>query len=133
MKKIDRVLEGEKLYPKLNNKYIKLSIMIDINENRTLINEVFDGIDYEKVKEKIILDENYKKEIINKMYNRFHIEDYSLITDATHDVWYFVKLMDTIPTNKYSMLYISNVESLNVNNYFENYIDLFGQEVIFDE
>ena len=133
MKRIDQVLKGYiKLYPKLNGKYIKISLIADRKDNDDFV-KVFGDIKYDEAKEKIKQDENYKKEAIKKIYDYYEIDDCSLITDATGDVLYFIKLIDNVLNNTYTPNYIEKIEALNNNDFFEDYKDLFGNWITFEE
>lgn len=133
MKRIDQVLNGIiKLYPKLNGRYIKISMIADRKDNEDF-SRIFNDIKYDEVKEKIRKDEDYKKEVIKKIYDYYEMDDYSLITDVTGDVWYFINLVDNISDNKYTPNYIEKIEGLNVNDFFEDYVDLFGNSITFEE
>ena len=133
MKRIDQVLRGYiKLYPKLNGKYIKISLIADRKDNDDFV-RIFGEVKYDEVKEKIKQDEDYKKEVVKKIYDYYGLEEYSLITDVTGDVWYFVSLTDNVLNNTYTPNYIEKIEGLNVNDFFEDYEDLFGNLITFEE
>ena len=129
MGKINEILQGYKIYPKLNDKYIKLSIAIDMEENYKFF---FGNIDYEEFISKIKNNKKYHYEVISKIVNYFKLDGFKVITSNDYHTWYFIKLLDKI-NNNYSMLYVENLCQLNLNNFFENYIDLFGNEIMFNE
>ena len=129
MEIISEILNGKKIYPKLNDKYINLSIAIDMKESYKIL---FNEKDYQGFINRLKSDKKYKKEIISKLNDHFNLRNYILITNSTYDIWYYARFLENTQ-KQYTLLYVENVCQLNPTHFYENYVDLFGNEIVFSE
>nr|MBP3259258.1 hypothetical protein [Bacilli bacterium] len=129
MERINEIIEGVKLYPKLNNQYINLSIVIDMKDSCRIL---FGEDDYQEFINKVKNNLGYRKDVIYRLNNHFNLINYILITNSTYDKWYYARFTENI-SKEYTLLYIENISNLNPKHFYADYIDLFGNKIVFSE
>ena len=132
-----RVLNGEKVYPYMEGKIVRLSVCYDLREHYKYI-----------LKQKEIVKEleknNYKEITSFSHFNRLMIEDITflniikkyfninkiLISDKDCDYIYGIDLLDEQPHN-YTLRLVEGYCNLNRGHFFNDYIDIFGNKITF--
>ena len=134
-----KVLKGEKIYPYMDGKVIKISAVYDLREHFKRI--IKDDDIASLLKEKGYKVTNFLKfnnllwedieflEII-KNYFKAYDKDYTLISDRDGDQIFVARLIDK-EERDYTLRLVEAYCNMNREHFFENYIDIFGNKIEF--
>ena len=132
-----KVLKGEKVYPYIDGKVIRVSVGWDMREQYKYILKQDFIIDYLK-------DNNYKEITKYSEFNKLLWEDIKflniiktyfdikkpLISDKDGNYIYAVNLIEK-EDKEYTLRLVESYCNLNRSNFFEEYIDIFGNKITF--
>ena len=132
-----RVLNGEKIYPYMNGKIIRVSYQYNLkdcykeilnkeNINKTLKENKYDEITNFKDFNKLLLEDSKFLDIIKEYFDKDRI----LISDKDGEYVFGIKLIDE-EDHDYNLRLIEVYGNLNRNIFFEDYTDIFGNEITF--
>ena len=136
--KTGKVLKGEKIYPYMDKKVIRICACYDLREHFKRIL---------KEEEKLLKENGYSNitnflqfnrllredikflNIIKNYFNEFD-DSYNLISDKDVDKMYVVRLIAK-EERDYTLRLVEAYCDLNREHFFENYIDVFGNKIEF--
>ena len=132
-----KVLKGEKVYPYMDGKVVRISICWDLREHYKHILRQENII-------KLLKENNYSEITSYLQFNRLLFEDIkflniiktyfevgkTLISDKDADYMYGVNLI-TKDERPYTLRLVETYCNLNRLHFFEDYIDIFGNKITF--
>ena len=130
MSNFERVFsKGEELHPMVNKEFFTIPIAIDMEG----LNKCFFGVkNFSKFLRKIRTEESFKNYVIDYMREKFNQPARKIISSKDGYTWFFIdyKKREDKP---YTLRYAETLASLNSSLFFENYTDIFGNRVEFEE
>ena len=132
-----KILKGEKVYPYMNGKIIRVSYRYNLKDcykeilNQENINKVLKENKYEEITnfkdfKNLLLKDSKFLNIIKEYFDKDRI----LISDKDGEYIYGIKLIDE-EDHDYNLRLIEIYCDLNRNIFFEDYVDIFGNKITF--
>ena len=134
-----RIYDGEKIYPYMNGKLIGIARVIDLTEQyKDIIKQPEISCELEKNNYKeinnfkefkrLLLEDNSFLNIIKKYFNNI---GKLLISDKNGEKIFEINLKES-EEKPYTLKLVQLYCEMNRENFFNNYIDAFGNEITFE-
>lgn len=129
MNNFERVFNmSEELHPMVNKEFFTILISIEMEG----LNKSFFKVEkFDDFINKIKKDDNFKSYVIDYIRNYFNQPTRKIISSKDGYTWFFIdyKKRDNKP---YTLKYAESLANLNKSLFFENYVDIFGNNIEFD-